>query len=197
MWRDWKDSACSWLSGIRAFPPLEREVLQVMPTTGPGTHGCLFGLQGGTEQPRGLGAESAAVLEKPWEKAESPGRGSRHAQKGCPSEGHCREHSWRRHTCLSSTRAPPKATLTLQDTRQTGSGRAIRHAAISKPITPLMRDTRRYGHLPMLLWDTGSMESPATGVLCWTSPKVTEMPPATGTSHLQSHYLHHPFLFLH
>lgn len=46
----------------------------MMLAAAPGTHGCLFGLQGGTERPRGLGAERAAVLEKPWEKARGPGR---------------------------------------------------------------------------------------------------------------------------
>lgn len=29
-------------------------------------------------------------------------KGSRHAQKGCPSEGHCREQGWRRHACLTA-----------------------------------------------------------------------------------------------
>lgn len=65
---------------IRASPPLEREGPQVMFSAAPGTHGCSSRLQGETEQPHGLGTESAVVLEKPWEKARSPGRGSRHAQ---------------------------------------------------------------------------------------------------------------------
>lgn len=59
---------------------------------------------------------------------------------------------------------------------------------ISKPTDPVVRDAGRCGHLPTLLWDTGTTESPDTWILCWMSHKVTDVSPATGTSHLQSHY---------
>ena len=58
---------------------------------------------------------------------------------------------------------------------------------ISKPIEPVARDAGKCGHLPTLLCDTGTTESPDTWMLCWMSHKVTGMSPATGTSHLQSH----------
>lgn len=51
----------------------------------PGTHGCLFGLCGGTGRRRGLDAERAAVLEKPQEKARG-GKGGGEGEQAC-SEG--------------------------------------------------------------------------------------------------------------
>lgn len=60
---------------------------RVMLTAALGTHGCLFGLQGGTEQRHGLDAERAAVLEKPQEKArgrKGGGEGEQACSEGLP-----------------------------------------------------------------------------------------------------------------
>lgn len=115
-------------------------------------------------------------------------RGSRHAQKGCPSEGHCREHRLEGTHVAQQHQGPSKATLTLQDTRLAGSGWATQRR--SSPVSSPNPSTRRRGmreHLPMLLWDTGTTESPDTRTLCRMSHKVTDVSPAMGTSHLQSH----------
>lgn len=143
---------------------------------------------------RGWGRDVPWDVQQCWK---SPGRrhqagkeaarGSRHAQQGCPSEGHCREHRLKEAHVAQQRQGPSKSHFNPSG-QQAGCSQ-VDPAPSAKP--PAGGDRRREVLAPSLV-TREPRRAPTHGRFPGQAPdEGTRVSPATGAEHLQSHFPAH------